>query len=236
MSKTSPQKRAADKAEDKQRSILAAARKVFAASGYDKMRMSAVAKAAGVAEGTVYFYFESKNDLIRAVLAEYWAGLTAGARRAAGQERGTLDRLAALARFHMSELLARYEFAVLTVSLRGAEATGVDFTDQIKGYVRVFDDIITTGQERGEVRADITLWAARDMFYGHLDYSARTLLTRGEVNIDPIIDNVIDVFSRAYGAQPALPTRAQSKPSKHSEAERLERVIARIEALVNNHS
>jgi AcrR family transcriptional regulator len=43
--------------------ILAAARKVFAQSGYDGATIADIAREAGVASGTVYLYYESKVDL-----------------------------------------------------------------------------------------------------------------------------------------------------------------------------
>jgi AcrR family transcriptional regulator len=43
--------------------ILAAARKVFAQSGYEGATIADIAREAGVASGTVYLYYESKTDL-----------------------------------------------------------------------------------------------------------------------------------------------------------------------------
>src|SRR5436309_1100264 len=56
-------KRAADaerKAEPKRERILDAAIKVFAAEGFYNAKVSQIAQAAGVADGTIYLYFKSK--------------------------------------------------------------------------------------------------------------------------------------------------------------------------------
>lgn len=52
------------KAGDKRERILAAAVRVFAKSGFFDARVSDVAKAAGVADGTIYLYFTSKEQLL----------------------------------------------------------------------------------------------------------------------------------------------------------------------------
>jgi TetR/AcrR family fatty acid metabolism transcriptional regulator len=64
-------KRAASKATangrrsgDKRERILRAAVKVFAKNGFHATRVSEVAKAAGVADGTIYLYFKSKDELL----------------------------------------------------------------------------------------------------------------------------------------------------------------------------
>ena len=50
--------------------ILAAAREVFAARGFQAARLEEVAKRAGVSKGALYLYFETKADLFRAVVTD----------------------------------------------------------------------------------------------------------------------------------------------------------------------
>src|SRR6266511_2365201 len=50
--------------EDKRKRILEAAVKVFARKGYFAARVSEIARKAGVADGTIYLYFRSKEDIL----------------------------------------------------------------------------------------------------------------------------------------------------------------------------
>jgi AcrR family transcriptional regulator len=50
------------------REILAAARQVLEQRGLEAMTMEEIAAAAGVAKGTLYLYFQSKDDLIQALI------------------------------------------------------------------------------------------------------------------------------------------------------------------------
>ncbi|KPK38428.1 MAG: hypothetical protein AMJ69_08410 [Gammaproteobacteria bacterium SG8_47] len=50
--------------------IVAAALKVFSERGFNATRLDDVARSAGVSKGTVYLYFENKEALFRAVVAE----------------------------------------------------------------------------------------------------------------------------------------------------------------------
>ena len=56
-------------AEDsaKRRQILDGARAVFLSQGFDAASMGEIARAAGVSKGTLYVYFESKEDLFQAI-------------------------------------------------------------------------------------------------------------------------------------------------------------------------
>src|SRR4051794_29006771 len=55
---------AAERAGDKRERILSAAERIFARHGFFAAKVSDVAKEAGVADGTIYLYFKSKDDLL----------------------------------------------------------------------------------------------------------------------------------------------------------------------------
>jgi AcrR family transcriptional regulator len=55
------------KSEDKRNAILDAATRVFAERGLSAAPTSEISKRAGVAEGTLFTYFETKDDLINAL-------------------------------------------------------------------------------------------------------------------------------------------------------------------------
>ncbi len=61
---------------DKRQAILEAAQHVFAESGFHTSTMDAVADAAGVAKGTIYLYFKSKNELLTELMDDRTAKLT----------------------------------------------------------------------------------------------------------------------------------------------------------------
>src|ERR1700758_358002 len=53
-----------DRGGDKRERILLAAERIFARHGFFAARVSEIAKEAGVADGTIYLYFKSKDDLL----------------------------------------------------------------------------------------------------------------------------------------------------------------------------
>jgi AcrR family transcriptional regulator len=54
----------------KRRQILAGAHAVFLAQGFDAASMSDIARAAGVSKGTLYVYFDNKEQLFEAIVEE----------------------------------------------------------------------------------------------------------------------------------------------------------------------
>src|SRR5881275_1708150 len=55
----------------KRERILRAAVDVFARSGYFNAKVSEIAKAAGVADGTIYLYFDGKEDILVTIFREH---------------------------------------------------------------------------------------------------------------------------------------------------------------------
>jgi len=195
----------AQKVASKEANILRAAKTVFAEKGYNDLRMSGVAKRASVAEGTVYSYFASKDDLIRALVGEYWTELTRDARAAIGDISGTFPKLQALAQFHIDSLITRYDYAELTITLGRQTGSAVSFTDEVRAFVRIFDEVFRAGQDRGDIEETAEVWIARDMFYGSLEYSARTLIMRGAETqpTQAVVDNLMQCLRARYSCSDA---------------------------------
>jgi AcrR family transcriptional regulator len=59
--------------EEKRAELVAAARRMFIQDGYEATSMAALARAAGVAANTIYWYFADKDDVLIAVLDDVLA-------------------------------------------------------------------------------------------------------------------------------------------------------------------
>ncbi len=195
------------KLERKERAILEAARGVFVEHGFDGARMSEIARRASIGEGTIYSYYESKAELMLTVLQQFWDGLTleAEAVMASSQVDGFFERLQALAQYHLSTVIENADFINLTFALRRNNSEVSVSRDHLRHYVAVFDQLFRRGQDRGELRRDAVLWQARDIFYGTLEYSARSIemtmdTDRTERQQGPVVDEMISLFRSHYAA------------------------------------
>ncbi len=60
---------------DKRRSILDAALHVFARDGFDGAKVSSIAATASVATGSVYLYFQGKENILETIFGSFWKQL-----------------------------------------------------------------------------------------------------------------------------------------------------------------
>src|SRR5207245_8516420 len=87
----------------KRDAILRAAIDVFAERGYFNAQVAAVARAAGVAAGTVYLYSRSKDDLLVSIFERTMREALTDGQQAASL-RDPAERLRRLARLHLARL------------------------------------------------------------------------------------------------------------------------------------
>lgn len=217
-----------EKVEDREQAIVSSAREVFLEHGYDGARMVEIARRAGIAEGTIYIYYKTKADLMRAIVAEFWIDMTKGAREAVRSESDVYAAMRALANFHVTSLIERMDLIELTQTLRVAQPEAAGTREELRTYVAVLDDVLQRGMDRGVFSDKMQLWVARDLFYGTLEYSARTILLRDSLNPKVAIDNMVEVFRARFGhpVAPVKPAMADITLTR-----RLENAVERLEKL-----
>ena len=220
--------------EQKEHAIVAAARKMFLKHGFDGAKIAEIAKLAGVAEGTVYLYFENKNALLVAVLRAFYDVLTQDAVHGVEKFADTGARLEFLARHHL-ESVAR-EWQILTLATQQhcfSDDYKLTETYQFNRiYVAVFDQVIRDGINRGDIRDDVPLSLMRDIFYGGLEYAGRTARLRTK-KVEQVSGQVVRDFLRILTTGVTPPTGARQRTDNAEPlsaiATRLERVTSRLE-------
>ncbi|HZF07838.1 MAG TPA: TetR/AcrR family transcriptional regulator [Thermoanaerobaculia bacterium] len=99
--------------------LLAAGRKAFSENGLYATRVEEITQLAGIAKGTFYLYFQSKEDLIHAIADEAVQELGLVCRRAAASTASWTERLAAVARAHLDFFRAHPDWMRILHQLRG---------------------------------------------------------------------------------------------------------------------
>ena len=188
--------------EAKESTILDAAEKIFARAGFDGAKVSDIARAASVAEGTVYLYYKNKQDLLAGVVGRFWTQLTLGAEAAIELDATTIEQLEQLGRYHLNSILEQFEVVSLTYRARPQQEQDLD---QVREYVRVFDRIMQRGVDRGELSKDIPIGQLRDVFFGTLEFSARTLKLRDRPYDHSVVTNLLTIMVGSSNAAAAAP-------------------------------
>ena len=181
----------------KRDAILRAAIDVFAERGFFSAQVADVARAAGVAAGTVYLYFKNKDDLLVSIFDRSMRGAIAEGRAMAGDVSDPGERLRRFAVLHLSRLGRDRNLAVVfQVELRQSTKFMERFSSTLlRDYLGLIRDAIADGQRAGMFRADINATVAAKMFFGALDEMATNwILSRRGYSLEADADTVVDLF------------------------------------------
>lgn len=142
---------------DRPAEIVAAALEVFAEKGFAAARLDEIARRAGVSKGAVYLYFETKEDIFRAVVGQALAPNIAAIRAMALAHPGPLPVL-------LRAVLARVAEVADTSPVGGVlkmvvaeagnfpEIARVWYEALVSQAMGAMTDVIAAAQARGEVR------------------------------------------------------------------------------------
>ncbi|HEV7701404.1 MAG TPA: TetR/AcrR family transcriptional regulator C-terminal domain-containing protein [Pyrinomonadaceae bacterium] len=182
---------------DKREAILGAATKVFARNGYFNSKVADIAAAAGIADGTVYLYFKSKDEILHSIFDRAMADFIAEGRRELAEIQLPIDRLRRIAELHLARLGADRDMAIVfQVELRGSTKHMQEFS--AAGFAEYLDIIRATiddGQKGGYFRCDVKSVIAAKILYGALDEMVTNwVLSSRPYPLAPLADEVLKIF------------------------------------------
>lgn len=161
---------------DKRERILQAAIRVFAEKGFYATRVSEIARAAGVADGTIYLYFKNKDAVLVSIFEERLRALIDLLRAELAACDGVEARIRRIVEVQLGLLEGQRDLAeVLTVNLRQSSMLLKQYaTPLFREYLQVVADVIADGQSRGVLRADLAPLTVARALWGALDGLALT--------------------------------------------------------------
>ena len=188
---------------DKHQQIIDAAVRVFARNGYYNSRVSDIAREAGIASGTIYLYFRTKDEILVTLFREKMAAWVnyvreqirgeadsvAKVRRLVALHFGVLERDPALAEVVQVELRQGHKF------FRGASA------HEISAYFELIASVLEEGQAAGVFRRDVAVKTAVKVLFGAMDQMATSwVLGKRKYRLSDAADEVANIFLRGVTA------------------------------------
>jgi TetR/AcrR family fatty acid metabolism transcriptional regulator len=158
-------------AASKRERILRAAIDVFAKNGYFNAKVSEIAKAAGVADGTIYLYFDGKEDLLVTIFREHTRNYLQSLERAIAHVRRADERLRIAIRHHLETLGRDRSLAIVAqVELRHSlKFMSLLSQQEVADYLNMLRKIVEEGQSEGVFRRNLHPALVAKAVFGILD-------------------------------------------------------------------
>ena len=182
---------------DKREAILRAAIKVFARNGYFNSKVSDIAGEAGIADGTVYLYFKSKEEVLHSVFDRAMEEFISEGKREIAEIQDVREKLRRIAQLHLGKLEADKDAAIVfQVELRGSTKFMEKFSAAgFAQYLDIIRQTIVEGQKQGIFRKDLSPTICSKIFYGALDEMVTNwILSKKDYALEPMADTVLEIF------------------------------------------
>ncbi len=167
---------AAKRTGDKRERILRAAVEVFARQGFYNTRVSEVAKAAGVADGTIYLYFESKDQLLLSLFEDRIGKLLAYLAKEIALLDSPEEKLKRIIELQLGILDGERDLAeVVTIIVRQSNTLLREYAaPTFIAYLDAIAAVVSEGQREGVFRSDVSPHLVARAIFGALDGIALT--------------------------------------------------------------
>ena len=159
---------------DKPRQIVEAALRVFARNGYYNSRVSDIAREAGIASGTIYLYFKTKDEILVTLFRDQMAAFVAHLRREIAAEPDPVAKIRRLIGVHFAVLEQSPALAeVVQVELRqGHKFFRGASAHEVSAYFELIGSILEEGVAAGCFHGDLPVKVATKMLFGAMDQMA----------------------------------------------------------------
>lgn len=188
---------------DKPHQIIDAAIRVFARNGYYNSRVSDIAREAGIASGTIYLYFKTKDEILVTLFREKMAEWVAYARKATAGEPTAGAKIKRLVALHFSVLEQYPDLAeVVQVELRqGQKFFRGASAHEVSAYFELIGSILQEGIAAGEFRSTVAVKVATKMLFGAMDQMATSwVLGKRAYRLSDAADAVASIFLKGVSA------------------------------------
>ena len=188
---------------DKPQQIIEAAVRVFAREGYYNSRVSDIAREAGIAAGTIYLYFKTKDDILVTLFRDKMAEFVGALRKAIAGEPDAASKIRRLVFLHFSMLEEHPNLAeVVQVELRqGQKFFRGASSQEIGAYFALIGSVLEEGMVQERFRPDLPVKVATKMLFGAMDQMATSwVLGKRGYRLADTADAVADVFLQGVAA------------------------------------
>ncbi len=178
--------------------IIQAATKMFARKGFYKTRISEIAMEAQVADGTVYIYFENKDDILISLFEEQMKVVIDNMVGQISREDDPVKKLEKFALIHLQLIEQNPDMAeIIQVEVRQSSKFMKEYkNEKFAQYLDLIGEIVREGQENGVFKKDVIPGVAKRAFFGALDEMSRfwVLSTRKQYDIKTAAKQISEYF------------------------------------------
>ena len=177
------------------RKIFDTSMKLFADKGYDANSVEEITAVVGVAKGTLYYHFSSKEEIFNFLVEEGMKLLKNSIAIKIANKTSTLDKLKAIVLIQTKVLVKYNDLITIVLSqVWGNEPRNLTCKKCVFEYLNVVEKIIQEGIDKGELKNVDAQMLASGIFGLTFSCSMYQLKTGKEIDIQRTYDEIISAL------------------------------------------
>jgi len=172
----------ATKADKTKARLIAVTKRLIQEHGSDRITLRSIAAAARMEAGSIYYHFDSKDEIVRTVLE---------AIEQAGHDSSPLVRLRAALAAHLKYTIAEHFSSRLKAIRRLPKRLRDHHMKQEREYAAIFAGLLQEAHKKGQLRAGFNLSVVRMLCMGALTWVAEWYDPAGPMSPDDITDELM---------------------------------------------
>lgn len=173
--------------------IFESAIKIFSKNGYNGATMDAIAADAGVAKGTLYYHFKSKEEIFKYIVEEGMKLLTQKIDFDSKKEKNALDKIKILCKAQWGLVYENRDFIKVVMSqLWGQEIRQLELREYIKSYITYTQNYLEQCMQEGSIKKCDSFFLAYTLFGTICSVAVYELLNQDKKNLDDMIESLMN--------------------------------------------
>lgn len=177
------------------RSIFEAAIKVFSVSGYNGATMDEVASVAGVAKGTLYYHFKSKEEIFKFIISEGINVIREEINDATSKEEDPVEKLKVLCKVQLNLVYRQKDlFKVIMSQIWGQESRQLELRAIIQSYMKNISKFFKEAIDKKVIENNNPDFLAYTFFGSLTSAAIYELIHQDDEEVDVTIDRLMNYF------------------------------------------
>ena len=182
--------------------IFESAIKIFSQSGYRGATMDDIAANAGLAKGTLYYHFESKEEIFNFIVEE---GIQILQNQVVEIQKEDIDPISKLIKISRTQLSFLYGytdfFKVVMSQLWGHEKRQDELREKIRNYIKEIEVDIKEAMNRNEIEQGDSEFMSYEFFGTLCSAAVYESIHIERVNLESIIESTVKFTLKGLGIE-----------------------------------
>jgi len=180
--------------------IFEAAINIFSNCGYSGATMDDISLKAGVAKGTLYYHFKSKEDIFNFTISEGMDVIKEEIEALLLVDQNPIEKLKALCKLELKLVYKNRDFFKVVLSqLWGKETRQQELREAIHNHIKCFEKFIVPAMEGGYIRNAEPTFIAYNIFGTMCSSAVYELINKSETSMDDTIEELMNYILKGIG-------------------------------------